>query len=159
MYKIKKSKQRDPKLEEFRKKLQTDDRFKEQKVIISSGRENKLSEVLERFIEPYRHLGVNLAQYQRLITIATVAWNAALLQEDERQSMLNEACKAALPSGNDNAVKDFHAMMKDLVTRKERYFSSDERLIIDSEVEETENGYHLSVASTLIARSRSSKSV
>jgi len=155
MFKIKRTriKKRDERMEEFGR-LHTSARFGGRKVIISPKSKNKMSEVLGRFIEPYEHLATTRDELHKLISVASLAWNAALLPEDERRTFLNDACKAALPSGSANAIADFHSMMKLFIDRKERYFASDKRLVVDSELVETETGYHLSIASTPIAQTK-----
>lgn len=48
----------------------------------------KMSEVIQQFIAPYMPLVRNLQDMERLVTMALVAWNAALLPPAERAEML-----------------------------------------------------------------------
>ena len=151
MFKIKKRKPGNDRLEAFKNKLLSDDQFKDGKVTRLSEMGNKLSKVLERFIEPYQHLATTLNEHKKLITVAALAWNVSLLPAGERERMLNDAFKASMPSAEDKAAEDFNAMISEFIERKESLFSDDSRFIISYELEETENGYHLSVASTQLS--------
>ncbi len=151
MFKIKKRKQGNDRLEAFKNKLLSDDQFKDGKVTCLSESGNKLSKVLERFVEPYQYLTTTMAEYEKLITIAQLAWNVFLLPAGERDQVLSDAFKASMPSADEKATEEFNAMINVFIERKERFFSHDRRFIVSFELKETENGHHLTVASTQLS--------
>jgi hypothetical protein len=59
--------------------------------------EQRMSEVLEAFIEPYLGLADTDNGQRVLLEIASLAWNAAILPENERQAMLDELAERGLP--------------------------------------------------------------
>ena len=67
--------------------------FKDQKIKIHEQGE-KMSEVLALFIAPYTRSAPNYEAYHRLVAIAVIAWNAALLEKIERNKFLDEMRKA-----------------------------------------------------------------
>src|SRR4051812_46828121 len=54
------------------------------KVVYEPAGREKMSEVLEDFIEPYRDMADGENALRKLLTLALLAWNAALLPEDRR---------------------------------------------------------------------------
>jgi hypothetical protein len=113
-----------------------------------TGRE-KMSETLEDFIEPYRELADNEDAFRKLLNLGVLAWNAALLPDDQRRRAIDETLSAGLSrsSKEDRALaKEF---IEKLVRRKEERFAANQRAIISFELTDTGDGYHLTVASTL----------
>ena len=51
---------------------------------------------LEDFVEPYRDSADTYDAYRKLLSVALVAWNAALLPEDQRRAMIAEMIAAGL---------------------------------------------------------------
>lgn len=105
----------------------------------------KMSEVLLDFIEPYRELADTTEAMHRLITIALVAWNTALLPKAEQAESLKQISKA-LPA---DVVDDFHAIVGEMIERKNKFFADYTRNILDYELADTGDSYHISVISTL----------
>ncbi len=64
-----------------------------------TGRE-KMSEVLDDFIEPYQEVADNEDSYRKLLNLAVLAWNAALLPEDQRRTAIDETLKVGLPGSS-----------------------------------------------------------
>jgi len=136
-------------LEALKQKLYSDKLFAGQEIVIQPGLGEKMSEVLLAFIEPYRELATTREAYEKLITVAMVAWNAALLPKDKRDAFLDEGINPVLSSLGNKAIQDFKVIVNELIKRKERLFSNNRRFIVSYELSETKNNYHLSVASTI----------
>lgn len=113
-----------------------------------AGRE-KMSEVLEDFIEPYRDLADSEDTFRKLLLLGTLAWNAALLPEDERRAMIDEILGAGLPGASEADRAHAGELIEGLVRRKQEHFAANRRAILSFEVTDTGDGFHLSVASTL----------
>ena len=120
-------------------------RFPNQKVVAGETRDGvKMSEVLKEFIVPYRETANTEEAFRKLLVIAVVAWNTALFPAEERKAYVDKVLEA-LP---EEARADGQAIISELVERKERYFSEYKRMIIDYEVTDRGEDYHLVVVST-----------
>lgn len=143
----KKRKQRDE-FEVLKERIRSDRLFEAQGLEMRPTSGEKMSEVLFRFIEPYWGLAEGKEDYEKLLTIAMIAWNTALLPEGEREEFLNEKVKPVLSSLGRGFLQDFKAIVEGLIRRKERFFSDNRRFIVDYVLSEVRgNRYHLSVAS------------
>ncbi len=143
----KKRKQRDE-FEVLKERIRSDRLFEAQGLEMRPTSGEKMSEVLFRFIEPYWGLAEGKEDYEKLLTIAMIAWNTALLPEGEREEFLNEKVKPVLSSLGRGFLQDFKAIVESLIRRKERFFSDNRRFIVDYVLSEVRgNRYHLSVAS------------
>jgi hypothetical protein len=121
-----------------------------------SGSGRKMSEVLLEFIEPYLHYAQTGEILDRLVTTAVLAWNASLLPEEKRAEFLDEAGRAVFAEDGRQAADDFRSAMCDLVKRKQRLFSKDERIVVNYEFR-TEHGRDKLVVASVRGASRDSK--
>jgi hypothetical protein len=126
-------------------KLKESGFLEEKEVVFEPGGEEKMSEVIMSFVEPYRDYAHTYEELNKLITLAIVAWNAALLPKDEWKEMVDKISSSFSPSD----AEDFKQITEMLVERKRRYFSDNKRLILDYHLSESREGFHLSVASML----------
>jgi hypothetical protein len=115
------------------------------KVVYAPQQAEKMSEVLLDFIEPYKEFADTTEAMHRLIATALVAWNTALWPEAEQAEHLEQISKA-LPA---DTVDDFYAIVGAMIERKNRFFAEYTRLILDYELTDTGDSYHVSVISTL----------
>jgi hypothetical protein len=134
--------------------------------------EQKMSEVLRKFIEPYVELTHDDDSLEWLIAVGAMAWNLALLPEEEREKTLDEIAREIFRKkwrsrlsnwllnaiGSDHGVKDepepeeaqeFKVFMLGLVHRKLRYFGRNRRYILNFTAKVYEDGIDLTVMSTL----------
>ncbi len=111
-------------------------------------RGQKMSEVLLEFIEPYRDSAPTEESLRKLLTVALVAWNAAMLSPSERLKFLRETAED-LPA---EVRDDFQAVIEPLIARKEKHFSHCRRWIFNFDLAMRSAGPHLTVLSTLEAR-------
>lgn len=135
-------------LASLEKKLRKES-FPFEKLVVSPPGEVKMSEVLEDFVEPYREEAQTKEATRRLLTLATIAWNAALYPEPERQGMIDQVLTDDIVEGDKKLKAEIQEIVKELIARKNRYFSENKRMILDFELKDVGSGYHLSVASTL----------
>jgi hypothetical protein len=105
----------------------------------------KMSEALHEFVNPYLKPEYNLKRRQALFSLAAIAWNASLMSE---QSMLDNFLTESLLSQDSESQQDVRKLIDELIARKIKYFSHIKRLIVNFEVTESRDEYHLSVAST-----------
>ncbi|MFQ5811959.1 MAG: hypothetical protein ACE5I2_02020 [Anaerolineae bacterium] len=107
-----------------------------------------MSEVLTAFIEPYIESASTEEAHRKLLMLAIVAWNAALLPEEDQQDIVDKAVEA-IPAASWAMRAYMRTFMSKLIKRKKTYFSEYTRMILDFELTDMGEGYHLSVASTL----------
>ena len=108
----------------------------------------KMSEVLEEFLAPYTHIPKAFDEYNRLVAVGIMAWNAAILPSAERQQLLDKAFESLSASSGHEARQDLKEILDELIERKERYFGGNKRFVLDYRLSDTKAGYHLSVIST-----------
>ena len=135
-------------LDSLEKKLR-DESFPFDDLVRSPAGQVKMSEVLEDFIEPYCE-GCETQEFiEKLMSLAIVAWNASLLPVLEQEEMINE-CLTDDAVGKDQQLKaDLKKFIEELIDRKNRYFSQHTRMIIDFDLKDMGDSYHLSVVATL----------
>ncbi len=106
--------------------------------------DTKMSEVMWEFLEPYLEDAPTLEMLHKLVSVALVAWNVAILPATESpEEYLNESMQVIPP----NLRADFKAIVQEMVERKQKYFAQYTRPILDYELVDTGEGYHLSVVS------------
>jgi hypothetical protein len=106
----------------------------------------KMSEVLWEFLASYTPLAPDREAMEKLLAMASAAWNVALFPGGERAQRLREL-STTLPA---EARTDFLALMREMVARKERDFAQYTRYILNYELTERRARYHLNVLSTLL---------
>jgi hypothetical protein len=109
----------------------------------------KMSDVLEDFIEPYLDSIEGDDAYRKLLTLAALAWNAALLPEGRQEAMIDDVLSKGLPPGSDELAAGLRSIVEGMVERKKAHFSSNRRAIISFELTDLGDQYHLTVASIL----------
>jgi hypothetical protein len=114
-------------------------------VIFEPRGEVKMSEVLLDFISPYRDTWETEDQFRKLILMAIVAWNAAIAPDDKGAELV-QSTMATLPP---EAQADYLQIVVSLIERKQRFFASNTRMIINHTITMTPAGPHLQVMSTL----------
>ena len=139
--------------EGLRHRLEASGLLGEREIVSQPIEQEKMSAVLLEFIEPYKHLATTYPAYDRLAGLAVFAWNAAVLKAQGRPDLLlglmDEAIKAIVPSEDQTARSDLRECLAELIQRKERYFSENQRIIVSYHLSETKRNYRLSVASML----------
>ena len=108
-----------------------------------------MSDVLEQFVEPYLKFARTAEEQRKLFSLATLAWNAAFLPPGDCEKMIAEVLHASLPAAAERVKADAKDIVDMLVVRKRLLFADNTRRIINFEITETADGFHLAVASTL----------
>lgn len=62
------------------------------KVVYEPAGHEKMSDVLDDFIEPYSDVADTEDAYRKLLMLGQMAWNTALLPDDERQVVTVHQC-------------------------------------------------------------------
>jgi hypothetical protein len=117
----------------------------------------KMSEVLEAFVEPYLDFTHNRADREKLFLIAVAAWNLALLPSKKRSTAIKELIAASVDKKDRLAQQDIREILKEMIARKLDLFADNQRFIMEFQLQETKGKFHLSVASNPIEPSASEK--
>ena len=116
------------------------------KTLINPKGEISISDAISKIIAPYRDTAQDYESFHKLVTVACTAWNAAILPAEERESMLADMRKL-MP--DQQSRKDFTAIVKDLMKRKNRLYPKVNRMIVQFKVTERRNDFHIAIASTV----------
>lgn len=101
--------------------------------------------VIWQFIAPYSSYADDLASMQKLVMIAAIAWNAAIMAEEGSAGFLDRMIET-LPA---DAREEGEAVIEELIRRKKRYFADNKRMIVNIKVTDTGDGFHLAVAASM----------
>jgi hypothetical protein len=115
------------------------------KVIQTPPGKERMSDVLEEFIEPFIPLVPGPEGFRKLVSVAVIAWNAALLPDDERNALIEKAMDAA----SEDVRDDLEQVLADMIHRKLAFFADNRRTILSYQLTPGPRGPHLSVLSTL----------
>ena len=113
-------------------------------VVMVMGSEVKMSQVIIDFAEPVLERAKTEKEFRTGIGLATLAWNASLLPEAEREKVINKPLIESLPDATDTAL----VALEMLIARKHQYFPDNKRVIMDYELSGTPPNLHLSVISS-----------
>lgn len=109
----------------------------------------KMSEVLERFTDPYVDKNDSYKEREFLLQMAIIAWNCAVFPPDKRGEMLEsflESMGNPLDPQSIEATKELKVFIEELIERKLKLFDKDKRIIQNYQLAQHEFGFHLSVA-------------
>jgi len=110
----------------------------------------KMSEVILDFAKPLTDVVPedNDEAFRKAIITAIIVWNASIVSEAERKSMIQEMADK-IRKADPQAEADFLVIVENLLQRKWRYFPSNKRFIMDFEIGTTRKRREVSVVSTL----------
>ena len=74
-------------------------------------------------------------------------WNASLLPKQKALETIKPALDE-MANGDQTLTSEFHSMFEMMYERKQKYFSTDNRFIVDYSLEKNREGFYLQVAST-----------
>lgn len=113
----------------------------------------RMSEVMPRFVQPFEQYADGEDAYRRLLTLGMVAWNAALAPESQREEMVDKLLREAVhkvgPGEQVNDQEIASQVIEHLIERKTKHFAHYQRPIFDFMLEDTGDGYHLTVISAI----------
>jgi predicted RNA-binding protein with RPS1 domain len=110
----------------------------------------KMSEVLEKLVEPYIETTSGKHQIEALLSLGSMAWNMSIIPKKSRQKELEKALKQMMKGQDHEAMEVTRFLVKDLMERKEKLFPDNQRMIMSFDVHPRRSGgYDISVASTI----------
>ena len=119
------------------------------KVVYEPAGRERMSDVLEEFVEPYDEVAKTGDAYRKILNLRKLARNAANFPEEKSRAIIDETLEAGFSgaSASDRALA--REFIETLVRRKEEHFAANRRAILSFELKDTRDGFHLTVASTL----------
>ena len=84
------------------------------------------------------------------MSLAAIAWNAAVMPESEQKTILDTFLEQQFSNQDAEIQKETKEIITQLIARKNQHFSHIKRLIMDFDVKQSGQRYDISVASTLL---------
>lgn len=103
----------------------------------------KVSALFLAFLDPYLH-EVDDDTYPKLVAVGMAAWNAAVLPPERE----NELVEQVIRKLSAELHQDFRRMLQRMIRRKKRFFADERYFIVDYELTDLGDQWHLSVVST-----------
>ncbi|MGC8643187.1 MAG: hypothetical protein ACP5XB_25280, partial [Isosphaeraceae bacterium] len=113
------------------------------KVVYEPAGHEKMSDVLDDFIEPYSDVADTEDAYRKLLMLGQMAWNTALLPDDERQVIIDQTLDAGFARTSGPTRAAAREFIETLVRRKLEHFAGNRRAILSFSLTDTGDGYHL----------------
>ena len=111
--------------------------------------QQKMSEVIIDFAKPLLDAAQTDEEMQRAIGMAIAMWNVAILPDKEQKNFIREFFDNTKDSSsNQELPEEYDQVVSYFIARKKAFFSDIERMILDYECVETQQGFHLNVVST-----------
>ncbi|MBI5251578.1 MAG: hypothetical protein HY912_18970 [Desulfomonile tiedjei] len=129
-------------LDRIKSRLKKEAPFQATKFVGHKPGDEKISEVVMRFVEPFTQDLETETQWKALIGIALIAWNASLLPPDERKAMMDEHFGRETIYRPEEAKRAVY----ELIERKGRYFSDYDQVLVSYDLTMTGRGPSLTVA-------------
>ena len=125
----------------------------------------KLSAALIELCEPFEPENLSTKEFEKLIALAAVAWNIAVLPKEERLEKLT-AFIETMPNMKEELETEIDTVLHDdskdtdfapattmlhfigaMIQRKDELFPNDNRLVLNYNVKDSPEGPHLTVSS------------
>jgi hypothetical protein len=137
-------------MEKLRQKIKSSPLGDQVSLVMNPSGVVKMSEVLEEFVDPYLDFARTRQQRRKLFEVAVLAWNLTLLPEDSQQQMVEKIIEEGITGRDPLARQDTRQILNEMMERKEQLFADNKRYIVNFNLQDTGQTFHLSVASTLM---------
>jgi hypothetical protein len=118
-------------------------------VVTNPESAEKMSEVLIDFVNPYIDSIETDEQRKTLYNTAMLAWNLSFVALGQQSLMLEKAIAQICTPGNPSIQTELKERINQMITRKLKHFADNQRRIMEIQISDYGEQYHLSVASTL----------
>src|SRR5438034_7829750 len=103
------------------KRVHASQHFQNTQVMVNPAGTEKMSEVIFRFVEPFKDDDGLVSQ--AMLEIAIIIWNASFMPKDMQRKALEDVVNV-LPSDDSEARREMFLILHMLLERKRQYFSS-----------------------------------
>ena len=114
-------------------------------IIRNPAGQERMSEVLEDFTEPYLDLVDSEEAMYKLLTLAILAWNAAILPVNEGRAVIDETLGEALVGASKEDRAQAMEIVESMIRRKHEHFEANQRMITSFELSNKGGKLHLDV--------------
>jgi len=142
----KKKKKGNPAVTEKRMRGQLDKLNLNTKLQWYSG-DNKMSEVIKDFAQPYMDKCMTVSHKKKMLVIAIMVWNMSIVEENDIAKQKNRVLEEA-SQGDPRVAQALEQLIEVLLDRKYRYFKEDRRLILSHTFTDIDGSMQLQVAHT-----------
>jgi hypothetical protein len=138
-----------PKLGDLQNKIE--ETLGREVTLVTSNHKAAMSEVILDFLAPYAEYAQTHDEQKKLVSLGIVAWNIALMPEDDHKQEIDAWVREVFPDKNRHrqAQRAMQDTMNDLVAHKLQYFADSQHYIVGFDLKNTSQGLDLSIASTL----------
>ncbi|MBC8335958.1 MAG: hypothetical protein ISR59_00065 [Anaerolineales bacterium] len=133
--------------------MQKKPQYKDSKFVLNPEGEVKVSERIQKLIEPNQDMGSTLHAYKNLVGMACMAWTTATLPKNKENELISQFVQS-MPETEKGIRKDITLFIKKLIKRKKKLFPNDNRAIIEYRVTERKNEYQLAVVAAVPSKGR-----
>jgi hypothetical protein len=117
-------------------------------VVFEPSGQVKMSDVLMDFVAPFEDSWQTPDELRKLLTVAVIAWNAAIAPLEKGLDLLHDTAETVPP----HLRADFAGLVVELIRRKLQYFADNRRFVLDFKLIPLPDGEpYLTVMSTLRA--------
>jgi hypothetical protein len=110
----------------------------------------KMSEVLEKFVEPYQVDNATEQELQNLFSMGVVAWNLGIMPQSERSPIIDKFFADVVKVQDPELVEEGKELLQEMIDRKERHFADNTRIIANFKLQYMRPGhFSISVASMM----------
>ena len=108
----------------------------------------RMSEVILDYARELLDFSPTYEAKEHALFLAIMAWNLALEEEEKGMQHLNDLLHRMKIPENSSDWNDMSDILKALIYKKQMEYPLFDRFVVDYQFSETEDGFHLSVAST-----------
>ncbi|RUT03795.1 hypothetical protein DSM106972_047090 [Dulcicalothrix desertica PCC 7102] len=119
-------------------------------VLIEPEGYEKMSDIMVKFLEPYTVKLRSPQEYEKLLVIGMLAWNASLMTPEQRKEMINDAVSQTIGYAGIESQREMKEIVNELIERKEKYFSNIKRFITSYKLKNKGRDFNLSIVSSLM---------
>jgi hypothetical protein len=106
-----------------------------------------MSDAISQLIEPFKDDVPDYNSFSNLVTFACIAWNISILPENQRYEALGEMMDV-LPKKIEDRL-EILSLLGELMERKRILFPNVSRAIIEHQVTDRGNDFHIAITSTM----------
>ncbi|MGC1375335.1 MAG: hypothetical protein WA821_03875 [Anaerolineales bacterium] len=136
-------------IEQLKQQMKEEGILSDERVVLVDAEGPKISEVFLEFIEPYEKDAPTDEAFEKLLVIAVMAWNAAVLGAEEGQELIDVTVGAIAKSAGQTWGEEAKGIIAAMIERKQNFFADDNRYIMDYRWAELEDGHHLTMAALI----------
>ncbi|GJD15199.1 hypothetical protein RIVM261_001550 [Rivularia sp. IAM M-261] len=134
-------------MQQFKKEIESGD--DKALVLMEPEGYEKISDVIIQFLQPYVVKLRSPKEYEKLLVIGILAWNASLMAPSEREKMIKDVASKGMGNADKETLQGMREIVNELIERKQKHFPDIKRYITNYKLKQTGKDFHLSIVSSL----------